>query len=363
MLIKRFLFFLLLFFILPNKILAVYNPQEVSNNKFGIHILEQSDIVDAAKLVNSNGGCWGYVTLVIRDDQRDLKKWNSLFKELRKNQLIPIIRIATHLEQGVWVKPDKEDANNWAVFLNNLNWPIKNRYVILFNEPNHAKEWGNAINPKEYAEIAQLYIRKLKDTSSDFFVLNAGFDLAAANIPGETAETTWYWEEMERYYPGIFNLFDGWSSHSYPNPNFSASPYKTGRLSIVGYRFEQNYLKERFNVLPKPVFVTETGWQIGKGRVAEEEAANYYKIAFEKIWIDENLVAVTPFLLNYPDRLFASFSWKDEEGNFKKPYQGVFLLAKKEGQPILAPVSFFGRMLAQVKDSPKKLSFIPNPLF
>lgn len=360
---KRFLILLILFFAFSTKANAVYNPQDIPNNKFGIHILEQSDISDAGKLVNSTGGRWGYVTLVIRDDQRQLEQWSSFFKELRTNHLIPIVRIATHVENSTWVKPNKEEAKRWSSFLDNLNWPTKNRYIVLFNEPNHAKEWGNSIDPAEYAEIASIYIRSLKLTSNEFFILNAGFDLAASNIEGETADALWYWEKMEEHSPGIFNLFDGWSSHSYPNPAFSASPYKTGRSSIVGYKFEQEYLKDRFDVEFKPVFITETGWVTGKYGVPETQAAQYYKIAYDEIWTDDNLIAVTPFLLNYPEDLFASFSWKDKDGKLKEQYISVSSLEKQEGQPVLSPISLFGKLIAKVKEPPKKLSQIPDPLF
>ena len=62
----------------------VYTPvfsQEPStpirNNRFGIHILDETDLADAAALVNSNGGEWGYVTLVIRQDERDSARWSG----------------------------------------------------------------------------------------------------------------------------------------------------------------------------------------------------------------------------------------------------------------------------------------------
>jgi hypothetical protein len=45
------------------------------NNKFGIHLAVPSreDEQSAAKLVNSHGGSWGYVTLVIQDNDRNRK--------------------------------------------------------------------------------------------------------------------------------------------------------------------------------------------------------------------------------------------------------------------------------------------------
>src|SRR3989338_11689231 len=48
-----------LWFLFPPKIASVYDPLSVSNNRFGIHILDPIEVEQAAKLVNSNGGKWG----------------------------------------------------------------------------------------------------------------------------------------------------------------------------------------------------------------------------------------------------------------------------------------------------------------
>jgi len=123
------------------------------NNKFGIHILEPSDLDKAASLVNSSGGDWGYVTVVIRDDDLDFAKWQNFMDQCREKHLVPLVRIATHQEKENWAKPDPADSLKWAEFLNNLNWPVKDRYVIVFNEPNQAREWGGEIKPDEYAQV------------------------------------------------------------------------------------------------------------------------------------------------------------------------------------------------------------------
>lgn len=342
---------------------AVYNPQNVSNNKFGIHIIEQADLDEAARLVNSSGGEWGYVTFVIRDDQRQIGQWYDFFKRLRGKRLIPIVRIATHIENGVWTRPNKEDASGWASFLNSLPWPTKNRYVILFNEPNHAKEWGNNLNPKEYAQTANTYIDSFKASSKDFFMLNAGFDLAAGNIPNQTIDALWFMQEMNNEVKGIFTKFDGWVSHSYPNPNFTSNPYNDGRRSILGYRFEQEFLKNNFGIPNKPVFITETGWLTGPYGLSDDLVAKYYKTAFNDVWKDDNLIAVTPFLLKYPQQLFSDFSWIDKEGNPKKQYQEVLGLSKTSGNPQLAPVSNFGKLLERAYKKPPQLTQIPELLF
>lgn len=341
---------------------AAYDPLTVSNNRFGIHILEEADIEDAAKLVNSEGGKWGYVTIVIREDQRDTKKWNEIFKTLSEKHLIPIVRIATIAQGEYWRKPVTTETGNWSEFLDSLLWPTRNRYVVLFNEPNHAKEWGGEVNPKEYAEIANAYAKALNEKNEQFFILNAGFDLSAPQ-GSQTADALWYWDQMDTAYPGIFHMFDGWTSHSYPNPGFIQSPNKTGRTSIVGYRFEQEYLYNNFDVFKKPVFLTETGWLVGRNGLSENTVSEYYKSAFESIWTDDNLIAVTPFLLNYPQDLFSSFSWKNEDGTYRSQYGIVAGIQKPQGEPVLAPQTYFGKLRDKVFNSSKKLTLIPTLLF
>ncbi len=360
-LIKLLTFLFLFLVISATPTNAVYDPGETTNNHFGIHIIEQSDLEDAQKLVNSGGGEWGYITLVIRQDQRNFKQWDDFFKKLRSAKLIPIVRLATKAEGSNWIKPTKEEARDWADFLDNLSWPIKNRYVILFNEPNHAQEWGEEINPGEYAQIALEFIHKLKEKDSNFYLLNAGFDMAASNLNGNTMEAVSFWHAMEEKMPGIFQLFDGWNSHSYPNPGFSQSPYNIGKTSIVSYRFEQDYLESNFNTSKKPLFITETGWITGAGGLSESQVASYYKTAFEEIWTDDNIVAITPFLLNYPEDLFASFSWKHANGEYKKQYSDVLGITKNAGSPLLAPYSAFGRLISKIKTtSSKMLSAVPD---
>src|SRR3972149_5978553 len=117
--------------------LAVVDPLNQPNNRFGIHILETHDLGPAASLVNSNGGNWGYVTVVLRLNDLNHDRGQKMFDMMRRLKLIPIVRLATIPEGDNWVKPLPEDADKLAGFLNSLNWVIKNRYVVLFNEPNH----------------------------------------------------------------------------------------------------------------------------------------------------------------------------------------------------------------------------------
>src|SRR5207245_3843448 len=60
---------------------AAENPLAVPNNKIGVHILFPNELPDAVKLINSNGGDWGYVTIPIQSGDRDIEKWQHFFDE------------------------------------------------------------------------------------------------------------------------------------------------------------------------------------------------------------------------------------------------------------------------------------------
>ena len=337
---------LVIFLILP--FLALFFPSGVlaqnNINKFGIHILEPTDLPRAGELVNSSGGDWGWVTVVIRDDDMNFDKWQGFMDECRERHLVPIVRIASHLEGENWAKPKVDDANNWVNFLDSLNWPVSDQYVVIFNEPNHAKEWGGETNPKEYARILSDFNLKFKIKNFKFKTLNAGLDSAAGNTK-TTMDSYQFMKLMNQEIPGIFDQIDGWASHSYPNHGYLGKPWETGKHSIQGYERELAVLKSDFGLQKNlPVFITETGWPFKKIKnqkskikniyYNERTATEYIKYAFENVWLkDENVIAVTPFVLNYPGELFADFSWLDEEGNPYLLFESIKNLPKTAGRP------------------------------
>jgi hypothetical protein len=261
----------------------------------------------------------------------DLGRWTKVFDQMKSLKITPIVRIATIQENGMWKKPSLESAEKWADFLGALHWPTQKRYVVLFNEPNHSKEWGGEVNPTEYASIARRYWEELKKSSFDFFVLNAGLDAAAPNSKN-TMDSKDFMDKMEESDNLIFTLFDGWASHSYPNPGFLGNPSDNGKMTIRGFEWETNYLNQYNLTANLPVFITETGWK-NTGHNQEEIAA-YYKQAFSEAWNIPQVRAVTPFLLRYDANPFSVFSWKiPGTNNFYPYYKEVLGISKTAGDP------------------------------
>lgn len=319
----KYLLIASLFFWITSPVLAN------SNNKVGIHLLQPSEINLAANLVNSHGGDWGYVTIPIQPTDRNRPKWIHFMVQAKQLHLIPILRITTIPQGGTWTQAQATDLVDFANFLNQLPWPTKSRYIVIFNEVNRAQEWGGRVDPQTYAKILRNAYIIFKQRSSDFFILPAGLDNALPDSNSSMSSKT-YLRAMVKFDPQIWSYIDGWTSHAYPNPNFAASPYKTGWQSITSYRQELAFIKKSL-----PVFITETGWDQTKIK----NPYFYYKKAWQ-IWLkDKRVQAVTPFVLQGSGGVFAGFSFLDSNGQPTPAWKATFDLPKTKGQPLLAKTS------------------------
>lgn len=336
--LKKITTLLIIVFIIINFSIVYANP----NNKFGISLAQPhiEDFVKVKELVNSNGGDWGYVTLIIQENDRNRGKWQGIFNQLRQHHLIPIIRLATVPEGENWRRPETKDVQTWVDFLDSLNWVVKNRYLILFNEPNHGSEWGGEVDAKSYAEVSFEFAKKLKEKNKDFFVMLAGMDASAPSwMPGLEDEDVFLREVFQGpslqddslTRTDLLQYIDGLASHSYPNPAFSGSPYAVGRGTIRGYEWELELLREVGVTKELPVFITETGWRRG----GETLVADYFQTAFDQIWgPDSRILAVTPFVLDYQGEPFLEFSWrKFNTQEYYQQYYTVQNMSKIKGEP------------------------------
>ncbi len=319
---------------------AIYQPQIIPNNKFGIHILDTSEISKASDLVNSKGGNWGYVTIPIQYGDRDLVKWQKFMDDCSQYHIIPILRIATeayYQNTSVWRKPTEYDIVDFVNFLNSLNWPIKNRYVLIYNEINRNDEWGGLPpSPEEYADFLSYTINVFKSQSTDFFIIAAGLDNASPNDGVKYMDNLVFLRRMGKHNPEVFTKIDGFSSHSYPNPNFAQAPSKTKLEGTSTYLYESDIVNS-FAKSIKPVFITETGWNADV--LSQNLISSYYVTAMTEIWgKDNNVIAVTPFILESNGGPFDKFTFI-KNGQFTmyaKAYQDI---RKVNGAPILNKIT------------------------
>lgn len=309
---------------------AVNNPMLVTNNKYGIHITDESDLENAASLVNSSGGDWGYVTFVIRTDERDPKRWQKFFDELRRLHLIPIVRIASKINPDGWEKLNKDEIDGWVSFLNSLNWVIQNRYVVVGNEVNLGKEWGGTANPEEYADYLSEFAKKLKRESSDFFIMPAALDSQAKNSKKDLDEND-YLVSMFAHKKDVMENIDGLASHSYPYKPLNQG---SDKATLRHYEWELGLYKFLGVEKTLPVFITETGWMHGDNFDSGSEIAAKMANTNLDIWGDEKIVAITPFVLNYNNPPFDHYSWVGPNGGFYDFYETYKQFTKVPGSPV-----------------------------
>lgn len=336
----KFLFFLIFTivfcFLTVQTTYAIEDPLENPNNFFGIHILFPSELDQAKDVVNSNGGDWGYVTIPIQIIDLDLEKWQAFMDEAKRKHIIPIIRLATQNDPrntAVWRKPMSSDIVDFANFLDSLEWPTKNRYVILFNEVNRFDEWGGEYpNPSEYADIVSYAHEVFKKTNPNFYLILGGMDASAPNDFHKYINGFAFLEDLLKT-TDIVNKIDGFSSHSYPNPAFSQPPIDFKRISVATYRFEYDLIN-KYSKKKIPAFITETGWS--DKTIPPDIISEYYRTTFENIWgrDKDKIVAITPFLLAAGGEPFEQFSFfkNGKPSDFLKT---VLSLTKSKGKPNL----------------------------
>lgn len=313
--------------------------KSIKNNKIGVHILFPEEIEEAARLVNSNGGDYGYVIIPIQAGEKNIKKWQKFMDNARNFHVIPIIRLATegdYFNTSVWRKPQFADILDFANFLDSLNWPTKKRYIVVFNEVNRGDEWGGSPNPSEYANILSYASTVFKGKSKDFFIISGGFDNASITIYGKSMNEYQFLREMNMAVPGVFKQIDGIGSHSYPNPAFSKPPSKQDSQSVATYLYEKELIESLGGKSNLPVYITETGWS--RDFVSDSLASKYYKEALSGIWNNEDIKAITPFLLKAFSKPFSSFSLINPDGSKTMQYKAIEGFEKVKGEPELNQV-------------------------
>lgn len=285
----------------------------------GIHLLSPSELPQAQKLLDTKDNTIHFVTVPFTYDDLNYKdRWQKFLREAHDAHIKPLLRLTTRFENGSWVVPDRSDVMRFATFLTSLTWYDDDLTVILFNEPNHANEWGGNIDPAGYGAIADFALDWFKTESKKYVVLPAGIDLAATN-GGGTVEAFLYWKQVFVSSPDLLEKLDGWTSHSYPNPGFVADPWKTDKKSLRGYEHELDFLSQ-YTKKELPVYITETGWN--HDELSDYEVQRYYQTAYKNIWNhDPRIKAVTPFLLQGAPGTFAPFSFLDATGRPTKAYE------------------------------------------
>ena len=297
----------------------------------GIHILHPYELDNAQKLLKvlpENEDQWHYFTIPFSlEDVSKKDDWQAFFNQAKAKKMIPIVRLVTRFENGAWKIPNRTETADAISLLGQLEWPTQDKTIIIYNEPNQAHEWGGAIDPESYTQVLSFAADWAHTEGKNFKVLPAGMDLAAPN-GGATREAFLYMDQMLASEPDIFQKVDYWNSHSYPNPGFSSSPERTGKNSLRGFQHELSYLKEKTG-REYQVFITETGW-VDNGYTGRW-LATYYQYAFQHIWSDSRVKAVTPFILQGDPGPFSDFTFLTQDGKQTRQYQAYQNILRQSG--------------------------------
>lgn len=281
---------------------VAYDPP----TKLGVHILEPEEVDQASELL-PNGG---YVTVPIRLDQLQEDRWQQFFDSASRSSLTPILRLATSFDGTNWTKPTRRDVVTFSQFLSSLDWHSDELRVIAFNEPNHAAEWGGAVDPDDYGETLTFLTNWFRTEPRKYLVLGAGLDVAAQATRTSMSGYT-FLDRLLSEFPDTLRELDGWVSHAYPNPHFAGSPADIHKQSVRSYEFELKKLSSKLNK-EFPVYITETGWDGTK--LSDTRIARNFKTVFEDIWNpDDRIMTVTPFLLSAQEGPFVNFSLVDQD--------------------------------------------------
>lgn len=286
----------------------------------GVHILQPDEIEVVESLLLADSERFDepfYLTIpfTLQDISR-LDAWQKFFDTAKDKNIIPLVRLATITQDATWKAPTQYDVVRLTKALNRLDWPQESRHIIVFNEPNHAKEWSGTLDPEGYAKILQFTADWLHTEKAQYVVLPGAMDLAAPNS-SETMEAFNFWQKVLAEEPEVFNKLDAWNSHSYPNPGFRQPPYSLAKNNLRGYQHELTFV-EKYTDKSLPVYITETGWD--DRTLSAKQLNTYYEYAFKHIWNDERIVAVTPFVLRGAPGPFEGFSFLDAAGEPTKQF-------------------------------------------
>ncbi len=295
------------------------------NNKVGINVIRWFDdryLSAASKIVNSSGGDWGYVgVLLVDEDRQNPARIQRFLDDANRYHLIPILRLATHQDGGYWVKPAPDEAAQWKKFFTSLKWYTPATYLEVGNEPNLGIEWGGEPNPREYARYLKSFLDTFADVRDRFKILNGAMDLSNVTKPGMMDDFE-FLAGMKAEVPDIFTRLDGWATNPY---HFFED--RGVRYTYRGYSLELDYIGVNL-----PVFITESYI----GFVDDTQViANYYETAFNYWLKDPRVVAATPHFYNPEAKVFWMFD-ADAAGNpinLSPTAQRLKQLPKSAGTP------------------------------
>lgn len=301
------------------------------NNPVGINLTRWTDLPylrATAELVNSNGGDWGYVTMLLLDeDRRDPLRIQRLFDQCAQLHLTPIIRVGTSFDvaQQLWKRPAPGDPYLWRVFFDQLRWPTTARYILVGNEPNLSREWGGVVDPAGYA----LYLARWPGVfahDARYWIFNGALDASNDTLMPDRLDEFEFLEGMRAAVPDIFARLHGWASSPYH--------FYWGTELRYTYRAYESELAAIGRELP--VIITEFHPQHVEDPI---HVANWYDTAFAHWLADPRVLAATPMFWNPESERFWMYGVRRDGllETTSPTYHRIRRLRKVTGSPEYQP--------------------------
>lgn len=283
-------------------------------------------------------GRWGHAKTLFMNITNDTRGpepgWVDYVNRCYELELIPFLRLAGVHDgsKGYWLKPEADAPGDYTSIARAVRRVVEGLprtdlcpiYIEIWNEPNLAVEWTGQPNHEEYAAFFVQVARAIRAIGDDRIkILNGGLATSAA-----------WTRKLCEAQPDFVRLFDFWSSHPYPMNRPPSQNHHDGTvppttdLTIDSYVLETAVLEE-FGRTDVKVMITETGYDLGNGSVAEwpiideYNRADYMVRAFRDYWPRwPEIVAVFPFQ-------FCSEGW--ERFDWVYPHSGT----NPDGSPTL----------------------------
>ncbi|MBN1485196.1 MAG: beta-galactosidase [Chloroflexia bacterium] len=262
----------------PPQTPAPLTPQVVQtrNPKLGVHTrltdeVEAAKIARSLRMVREMGSPW-IVELFpwsyIQPEQGrfDWQHADLVIGHARAQGLQVIARLDI---VPAWARPahsstrylDREHYPDYARFVESFVRRYRGQvdYIIVWNEPNLAFEWGGRVpDPAAYAELLREVYPRAKAANPDVIVLAAGL-APTVELPegGRAYNDLLYLQAM--YDAGARPYFDALAAHAYGwQAPFEQRP-DPGRVNFRRVQFLHTVMKRNGDG-DKPVYITEAGW-------------------------------------------------------------------------------------------------------
>ncbi|MCC6174812.1 MAG: hypothetical protein IT305_05880 [Chloroflexi bacterium] len=308
----------------------------VANNIVGLNLARHhapAYIKAAADVVNANGGDWGYVTVLLTYDERDVPRAADLLQVLLDRcyeaHVQPVVRLGTRFDvaTGIWERPAPDDPEKWRAYLERGRWPARTVWVIPANEPNLGREWGGSVDVGGYTRHLERTLDVFAD-SDRFKVVNAPLSLANGSDLPRMQDAFEFTTAMARLSPGLFGRLPALASHSY-------------RVETQGddLRYTERAYEAELAAIGRdmPVLIVESGLAPG---ASDADSAAFFARAFGEWQADPRIVFATPLFWD-PDANTAWMFRLDDLGRLattSETYQRLRELPRTGGSPEVAPI-------------------------